>query len=576
MPPPGTCGAGVPSTHGRKDTDIVAWQADGVTQVRDAGVITAPSLRKRLTRLVLACLLPFVVLALLLAATSYSWNRERAVARTADVARGIALAVERELRVMTASMEALAFSPSLAAGNLDAFRGEADALIARHFPGATIILLEPDGPQLLNTQRLPGAPLPVRATMDATRRVVATGRPTVSDLYQGTVLLAPVIAVDVPVRDASGRVTRVLSLGPPLSVFTEILHAQRPQPGWVVSIFDRAGVNVARTPNPERFVGVPASPSLRPLLLASDEGRAETTSLEGTPLLVAWSRPGPSGWSVGIGLPQAQLYAPLWRSLGITAGLSVLALLGALLLARMLASRIARPITALVGLAHRRGVQGGPSLGLREADEVAAALAGAEGQRAASETRLSRIFEAAHDHAIIVLDPAGRIAAWNPGAEKLFGWTAADILGRDAATFFTPEDRAAAVPESEMRGARGKRPGAGRAVAPAPRRQPLLGGRQHGAAARPRGRAGRLRQDLPRRDRAPAGRGGAAPERGDAGRRARQPAGRRRHRRCRRADDPRQRGQPRAVGHPARDNALGGVRRVGRLVARHRRAHPGA
>ncbi|HTH43606.1 MAG TPA: PAS domain S-box protein, partial [Oxalicibacterium sp.] len=58
------------------------------------------------------------------------------------------------------------------------------------------------------------------------------------------------------------------------------------------------------------------------------------------------------------------------------------------------------------------------------------------------------------DHAFIVLDPDGRILHWSRGAEYLLGWREAEVRGRDASLFFTPEDRAAGVPEAEMAEAR--------------------------------------------------------------------------------------------------------------------------
>ena len=61
------------------------------------------------------------------------------------------------------------------------------------------------------------------------------------------------------------------------------------------------------------------------------------------------------------------------------------------------------------------------------------------------------IFESAGDFAIITTDRQGRVTAWNPGAERILGWSAGEMVGQPSATFFTPEDRAAGRPETEMR-----------------------------------------------------------------------------------------------------------------------------
>ncbi len=61
------------------------------------------------------------------------------------------------------------------------------------------------------------------------------------------------------------------------------------------------------------------------------------------------------------------------------------------------------------------------------------------------------IFDSAVDFAIVTSDPEGRVTAWNPGAERILGWSAEEMVGRPTATFFTPEDEAADRPATEMR-----------------------------------------------------------------------------------------------------------------------------
>src|SRR4051812_10686074 len=64
------------------------------------------------------------------------------------------------------------------------------------------------------------------------------------------------------------------------------------------------------------------------------------------------------------------------------------------------------------------------------------------------------IFESAHDYAIFTIDTTGCVTSWNPGAERLMGWTANEIMGGTADVIFTAEDRAAGVPEAERAEAR--------------------------------------------------------------------------------------------------------------------------
>jgi PAS domain S-box-containing protein len=68
-----------------------------------------------------------------------------------------------------------------------------------------------------------------------------------------------------------------------------------------------------------------------------------------------------------------------------------------------------------------------------------------------SESRYRAIVESAADYAIITLDLSGRITGWNQSARGILGWEEAEVLGLPGDLIFTPEDRAAKVPEREMR-----------------------------------------------------------------------------------------------------------------------------
>ncbi|UHC20102.1 PAS domain-containing protein (plasmid) [Methylobacterium currus] len=70
-------------------------------------------------------------------------------------------------------------------------------------------------------------------------------------------------------------------------------------------------------------------------------------------------------------------------------------------------------------------------------------------QRAERELQ-DRILDSATDYAIVATDRHGRVTRWNEGAARIMGWTEAEMLGQPVHAFFTPEDRAAYRPETEM------------------------------------------------------------------------------------------------------------------------------
>jgi PAS domain S-box-containing protein len=67
-----------------------------------------------------------------------------------------------------------------------------------------------------------------------------------------------------------------------------------------------------------------------------------------------------------------------------------------------------------------------------------------------SEERLRLVLESATDYAIVLMNAEGRYTSWNPGAEKMFGYTEAEAVGQPSSLIFTPEDRAAGLPEQEL------------------------------------------------------------------------------------------------------------------------------
>lgn len=68
-----------------------------------------------------------------------------------------------------------------------------------------------------------------------------------------------------------------------------------------------------------------------------------------------------------------------------------------------------------------------------------------------SEERFRLLIEGARDYAMFLLDRDNLITFWSVGAERIFGWTPAEAIGRSAAMIFTPEDRRNGAVEKEIR-----------------------------------------------------------------------------------------------------------------------------
>jgi hypothetical protein len=87
---------------------------------------------------------------------------------------------------------------------------------------------------------------------------------------------------------------------------------------------------------------------------------------------------------------------------------------------------------------------------LAASEDLVSTLQASQSALTRSEARQRAIFENAIDFAIVVTDCEGIVTDWNPGAERVLGWTAKEMHGQDAERFFTPEDRANGRVEYEM------------------------------------------------------------------------------------------------------------------------------
>ncbi|MBG9388425.1 PAS domain-containing hybrid sensor histidine kinase/response regulator [Caenimonas aquaedulcis] len=78
-------------------------------------------------------------------------------------------------------------------------------------------------------------------------------------------------------------------------------------------------------------------------------------------------------------------------------------------------------------------------------------------ERAAGEVqgtdRFRLLVDSVVDYGIFMLDPAGNVASWNTGAERIKGYTRAEVIGRHFSMFYTQEARDRGWPEHELRAA---------------------------------------------------------------------------------------------------------------------------
>ena len=72
------------------------------------------------------------------------------------------------------------------------------------------------------------------------------------------------------------------------------------------------------------------------------------------------------------------------------------------------------------------------------------------------DRRFELLVNAVTDYAIYMIDANGRVATWNSGARRFKGYEAEEIIGEHFSRFYTPEDRAAGLPERGLATAAGE------------------------------------------------------------------------------------------------------------------------
>ena len=75
-----------------------------------------------------------------------------------------------------------------------------------------------------------------------------------------------------------------------------------------------------------------------------------------------------------------------------------------------------------------------------------------------SELHFRHLLDCVTDYAIYMLDPSGIVSTWNRGAQRIKGYTQKEIVGTHFSGFYTPEDRAAGLPEKALAQARSGTP----------------------------------------------------------------------------------------------------------------------
>lgn len=360
--------------------------------------------------------------------------------------RSLATEIDRELDRRLAVLHALASSRSIQAGDKAEFLQQARRAIGRDGEG-WILLFDRDLRLLASTDPDSIGP----RVNEVYREVFTTGRSLVSGGIRRPSTGELLAVLSVPVRDASGQVTHGLGYAVTPTLLHRLIQEELLPGTWISTIADRHGTILARTHDASRWLGRQVTAEWAAILRARGEGIAPMMVPDGMPVYGFLSPIRTGGWGLGVGIPLEEFNAPLRRLLLQSIAIAVFTTAAAGMLAFLVARRIQTPLRVLsraaLAIGRREPVEV-PASPVAEIDNIARSLQAAAGERdraeqdlVAAEARYRAIVETAVD-SIVVIDEAGIIAAFNQAAEKMFGFTSGELIGRNIAILMPEPDRA--------------------------------------------------------------------------------------------------------------------------------------
>jgi PAS domain S-box-containing protein len=316
---------------------------------KDSPFLKTPSrpLRYFLWFFILAVVLPGTLVGLALTWRSAQQLIEGQQQQARHVASAVAESMGNHVQTMYTGIAVLSQLP-LGKDHFPDFYRVAKGLYASQ--GYHVMLADSDGNQFLSTRLPLGATLPRRDAMDSVRNAIASGRPHASEVFLSKMAGNYVISVDAPVSTRDGM--RVITASADATAIAKVLLRATLPEGWLIGLIDQRGVFIARSKDPDQWIGKSTRPELIDASRRSGSGILFNKSVEGFAILNVFNRVPGTDWTVLIGIPETTLYAPVSGRIGIFAALIVIATLLTALLAFLFYRQVNRAAHQLLTIVH--------------------------------------------------------------------------------------------------------------------------------------------------------------------------------------------------------------------------------
>jgi two-component system sensor histidine kinase/response regulator len=367
-----------------------------------------PSIRSRISWLVFAWVIPTALVFLLLVAQSYTRERDHVVSETAQAARAVAAAIERDLSGAQMAARILAASPALQDDDIGALRTLAGSLLQPGRAVSAYIISDAKGRQLVNTALPAGQappPLPQKwaASMERARDY---GKPRLTSLLMAPDEV-PRLALNQALPRDQGPAYVLTALYP--SDYLPVLLRELHLPAYLgAAIINADGINVARTLAPQRYVGQRSPAPLLERIRQAREGVLRHATLEGIDVYTGFRRAPDDAWTVAVTIRTSTVAEALLGSV-VTGSLILALLLGTgFALAWRVGGRLARTLQELT-VQIQALAQGKPLLSHRHTDRESADMAAALGALERDLRRHRTQLESLVDERTLALEKSTRL-----------------------------------------------------------------------------------------------------------------------------------------------------------------------
>jgi len=379
------------------------------------------SIKSYLNAVSFASTFPIALVAGLLAYNLLENAAQKTRSEVEDRVRLLRSAIELRIANVIEDLEVLTRSPALQKNNLSEFREHAIEVV--NVIGAIgIVLVEPDGQQIMSTRQAIGAVLPKRASLETQNRALQTGTLQVSNLVHSAADGQPIISVEAPVR-ISGQARYVLAIGLSSKYLSDVMKEAVPAQ-MIGSIIDRQGILISRWPllDGADLVGKPTIPEVRERIGQSSAFWLKTISRTGEPYYSSFLRSNQTGWSINVALPREMVDGPFRRNILRFGAVVITTGFISLLFTRLVAARLISALASLeqqvVRLGEAKPID--PALGaVAEINRMQYVLRDVGGNIATAEEAIERersLLEATVQTmpiGVLLVTPEGRISLVN-------------------------------------------------------------------------------------------------------------------------------------------------------------------